>query len=258
MKKMITIILLLGAMFTSTLAQSVDDFINEGKRIVNKATVQFDKVLYLKARGLFERALSSDPENRLAKYYLAYTDYRLAIYFMSEGDDVQFERFINSGMEMCESLLADDNNDAETKALLGGIYGIRIANDGSLGPTLGPESNMLLYEAVELEPDNPRVLVFAGISKLNTPEFFGGSKKKALEYFTKAVELFESGEDVNPEGIDWGYTDALAWQGKAFMELGKYQQAVDVFKKALGVEPDFVWVKHKLLPEAEEKLNTAK
>ncbi len=256
MKSILLTILVIPLFVFVTLAQTSSELISEAKKIIYQGDIHFDEGLYLKGRGLFERVLSSEPENFLAKYYLAYTDYKLSIYFMSKKEQIQFDRFVKSGIETCKELLSKNNEDAETKALLGGIYGIQIANEPNLGQVIGPQSNALLFEAVELAPDNPRVLVLAGINKLNTPEFFGGSKTKALEYFKKAVNLFENSGAVNSDGIEWGHLYALGWLGKTFLKMKDYDSAYRTFNKALSIEPEYSWIKYNLLPKVKEKMST--
>jgi len=256
MKSVLLTILIIPLFALVTFAQTSSELISEAKTLVYQGDVNFDKGLYLKGRGLFERVLSSEPENFLAKYYLAYTNYKLSIYFMYKKEQVQLDRFVKSGIETCKELLSKNNEDAETKALLGGIYGIQIANEPNLGQVIGPQSNALLSEAIELAPDNPRVLVLAGINKLNTPEFFGGSKTKALEYFKKAVNLFENDESVNGDGIEWGHLYALAWLGKTYLKMNDYDSADQTFKKALSIEPEYSWVKYNLFPKLREKMST--
>ena len=98
----------------------------------------------------------------------------------------------------------------------------------------------------------------AGISKYNTPEFYGGSKTEALNYFTNSVEKFESIQNGSENVIDWGYLDALAWQGKTYEKLGNFESALKSYQQTLNVEPDYSWVKYVLLPELQNKICSKK
>jgi tetratricopeptide (TPR) repeat protein len=258
MKKTILLILLfVFGGISIKYAQQAEELIDEGKKLLKKADVYFDDDMYLKARGLFERASFADNENFFADYYLAYTDYRLAVYYMQTKDNIQFENYIESATKELKSLLEKDENNAEVISLLGTVYGIQVSRDPSLGPSLGSQNVALTSQALGIEPNNPRVLLQIGISKLNTPEFFGGSKTKALEYFKKSVKAFEtSGESIT--NIEWGYLDALAWLGITYDQLKDYNSAIETFNKALEIEPNFSWVKNNLLPSAQEKLASQK
>jgi tetratricopeptide (TPR) repeat protein len=254
-----TILLILLIVFGSIsiiLAQPVDALIDKGKEILYDANVQFDQSEMLKARGMFERALATDEENYLAQYYLAYTDYNLAIYFMQKKEKEQFQKFSDSSKELLKELINDNGSDAEAVSLLGAIYGIQVAMNPELGASLGSQNIALTSQALGIAPDNPRVLLQKGISKFNSPEFVGGSKKEALKYFSQSVEAFGNMAETETE-INWGYLDALAWLGIANSSLGDFESAITAYNKAMEVEPDFAWIKYELLPKAEEKLSSS-
>jgi tetratricopeptide (TPR) repeat protein len=234
-------------------AQPIDDLIEKGKALLYSGNVHFDQSEIFKARGMFERALASDEDNYLAKYYFAYTDYNLAVYFMQKKEAGQFRKFSDSSEKILQELINENGSDAETVSLLGALYGIQVAMNPGLGASLGSQNIALTSEALGIAPDNPRVLLQKGISKFNSPEFVGGSKEKAIKYFTQSVGVFES-QTGDETDIDWGYIDALAWLGIAHSSMGDFESAITVYKKALDVEPDFAWIKYDLLPNAEEKL----
>lgn len=253
-KRFITLIIFIS-IATSSYAQPYDELMTKGKEYVHQGTFFFDLSYLINARGLFERALNIDTENFFAQYFLAYTDYRLAIYYMKTKDNVQFKNYVESATKELKNLLKGNENNAEIISLLGTVYGIQVSRDPSLGPTLGSQNVALISQALEIAPDNPRVLLQAGISKLNTPEFYGGSKTKALEYFKKSVKAFEaSGESI--ANVGWGYLDALAWLGITYTQLNDYASAIQTYKKALGIEPEYAWVKKELLPSVQDKLDS--
>jgi len=236
-------------------AQTVDALIEKGKEILYGGVIHFDQSEMFKARGMFERALASDEENYLAHYYLAYTDYNLAVYFMQKKGTEQFQKFSDSSEKILQELINEKGSDAEAVSLLGALCGIQVAMNPGLGASLGSKNISLTSQAFGISPDNPRVLLQKGISKFNSPEFVGGSKEEALKYFTQSVEVFEK-QIGNETDIDWGYLDALGWLGIAHSSTGDFESAITVYKKALDVEPDFAWIKYELLPKAEEKLTS--
>lgn len=236
-------------------SQSADEILQEGKNLLKQGKVMFDESYFLKARGLFER-ISADDDHKIVQYYLALTDYNLAVYYMQNEKTDAFRQFISSAQEILKSSLKEDEKDAESMALLGTVYGIQVSLDPALGPTFGTQSVVLVSQALGMAPDNPRVLLFNGISKFNTPEFYGGSKTKALSYLSRAIEIFES-ENMSDEEIDWGYMETLAWQGKTYESLGEFESALNSYQKALGVEPEYGWVKYILLPSLQQKLESS-
>ncbi|MGB5895463.1 MAG: hypothetical protein WBG58_14900, partial [Ignavibacteriaceae bacterium] len=189
---MLLILLIVFGSISIKLAQPVDALIDKGKEILYNANVTFDQSEMLKARGMFERALASDEENYLAQYYLAYTDYNLAVYFMQKKEKEQFQKFSNSSMELLKKLMNEYGSDAEVISILGGLYGIQVAMNPELGASLGSQNIALTSQAFGIAPGNPRVLLQKAISKFNSPEFVGGSKEEALKLFIQSVEAFEN------------------------------------------------------------------
>ena len=253
-KNFVTALFMLAAV-TLNFAQPIDALIDEGNKFLYKADVEFGLTSYIKARGMFERAIASDKEDYLANYFLAYTDYKIAVYYMQKKEKQQFQNYIDSATEILKSLINNNESDAEAISLLGTVYGIQVAMNPSLGPSKGAQNVTLTSEAMEISPDNPRVLLQKGISKFNTPEFFGGSKDEALNCLKKSISIFESTEK-SVSKINWGYLDALAWLGRTYSKLNDYEQAISTYKKVLQIEPEFSWVKNSLLPGVEEELTS--
>ena len=239
---------------TIGIAQTDEELISEAKALLDKGVIGSDPIYLNEAKGLFETVLSSDDEDYLAHYFIAYTDYRIAIYYLQNMEKEQFENFIGSSIEELKELLNLNDNNAEVLALLASAYAFQISEKPSLGSELGLKTFNLIYKASNDEPHNPRVMLLAGISYFNIPEIYGGSKLKALNYFIKSVNLFENAVDEDDD-IEWGYFDALAWLGLTYSELDDYESAINVYNKALEVAPDFLWIKDILLPSAENKSN---
>ncbi|NNJ53342.1 MAG: tetratricopeptide repeat protein [Ignavibacteriaceae bacterium] len=257
MKKTVLIILmcLLGCISIQH-AQSVTALIQKGKATLYSGYVHFDKSEMFKARGMFERALASEEKNYLGQYYLAYTDYNLAVYFMQKKEIEQFKKFSDSSEKILKKLMNENKTDAEVVSLLGALYGIQIAMNPELGSLLGSQNISLTSKALGIAPRNPRVLLQKGISKFNSPEFVGGSKQEALKYFIQSVELFENQTETETD-IEWGYINSLAWLGISHFNLGDFESAINAYHKALKLEPDFAWIKYELLPKSQEKLSSS-
>jgi tetratricopeptide (TPR) repeat protein len=254
-KTILTIAFFWLAIVSLGYAQPVDALLEEGNKLLYKADVEFDLTSYLKARGLFERALAADKDDYLSSYLLAYTDYKLAVYYMQMKDKQKLENCLDSATKLLKSIIRTNDSNAEAISLLGTVYGIEVVLDPSLGPSKGSQNVALTSEAMEIAPNNPRVVLQKGISKFNTPEFFGGSKDEALDYFKEAILIFERIDNSSTK-ITWGYLDALAWLGKTYLWLGDYEAAISVYNKALQIEPEFSLVKNSLLPVAEEKITS--
>ena len=258
MKTFNSILLALLTLLLTTPARSltVNDIIKEGKKTIEEGYARFSDQEMLKARGLFERALSMEPANEWALYYQFYTDYRLSIYYMQKDSDDSFDKYMDLAEEEGKSLTEKFPKNAEAKALMCSLYGIKISKSWMKAPFLGPKSKDYIEAALKLAPENPRVILQAGVSKFNTPGFFGGSKDKAMEYFQSAINMLENASPDSSIEPGWGYMEACAWLGMAYVDKKEFDKAVSIYEKALAVNPDYAWIKYSLLPAAKEQLTS--
>ncbi len=254
MKKMtIMIILLLLGTVSLMFPQSTEEIYSEGIKTLKQADNFMDFSNYISAAGLFERGLNVEPENNLLKYHKAYCNYKISYIYLMKKDTPNFTKNMDEAVNLLKEVIKTDGTNSEAMALLATCYGIKITSDWSLAQSLGAESHKLLEMALSISPNNPRVLLQSGISKFNTPEFFGGDKKKATEIFKQCIELFKSEKN---DKYGWGQLDSYAWFGIALTSLKDPGAAVTVYNEALQIEPNFGWIKYKLLPEVQKSLST--
>lgn len=81
------------------------------------------------------------------------------------------------------------------------------------------------------------------------PPAVGGSKKEAIKSYSRAIELLET--DMK-KIHRWLYLNTLVGLAKSYRETGNRPMAVITLRKALEFEPEFKWVKERLLPEMLE------
>lgn len=149
--------------------------------------------------------------------------------------------------EYCQLFLESSPQSAEGKALLAGVYGMKIGLSPMKGMFLGPKAGRLLTEAVTLDKECPMTHYQLGISAYNTPEQWGGSKIEAAKHLANAKQYYESSGSTKT----WEYLNTLAWLGQSQHALQQYDAAKASYEQALDAEPDFGWVKIQLLPATE-------
>lgn len=168
---------------------------------------------------------------------------------MANQDENAFDKYYDDTVDLLEYLSDHPEYSARAKALLSSVYGFSIAFDGWKGMFLGSKSSSLVADAYKANSSDPLVVKLYAGNKYYTPETYGGDPKVALENGELAVALFEAnGDTVN----NWLYVDALANLGMMQRKNGDITSAVETFKKALVIEPDFAWVKFSLLPSAQK------
>jgi len=255
MKKILLTSIILFFLVFEGVAQNTDSLINLGKELLDKGSVYFDESYLIEAEQKFQEVLIQDDYNYIAQYFLAYTYYRLAVFYLINRDDEQFKNYIKLSETELGTILDSSNTNAEALSLLASDYGEEIRANNNLAAKLAPKALLLISKALKNDPDNPRVQLLAGKLILTLPEKFGGNKVKSLVHLKKSVKLFEENQDAD-DLLGWGYIFALSWLGINYAELNDYVSAVSVYNKALEVEPDFAWINNILLPDAQKKLNT--
>jgi tetratricopeptide (TPR) repeat protein len=244
-------------------AASGNSLLLEGKRLFQQAKVQHNKTQMLQAHALFERTAVSDPDNWLARYYVALSEYELCIYEMVSDHSDLFAQYIESALDQLNQVTTMKPNWSEAYVLLTNLYGIKIHALQLKGvydqtPALGMKSMEYAQLAIETDTTNPRAYLTMGIIKLNTPKEYGGSAELAHQYITKAIVLYETKATPDPVFPDWGYLEAYAWLGQILEKLEKPEQALQTYQKALRIEPEFAWIKYDLMPKLNQRLASGK
>lgn len=162
----------------------------------------------------------------------------------SIDDKDQAKAFSKRAVELAKTHLDQFPDDADTKAILAGAYGLQMGLDPFKGMTLGAKTSRLLHAAVDSAPERLIPNYMMAMSFYNTPRMWGGDKQQAVDYFKKAVAAGAAPEHKS----NWLYLSSMAWLGIALESQELDQQAVAVFEQALRVEPEFKWVKYELLP----------
>jgi len=193
----------------------------------------------------------AEPREPLLHYWVAVTTWRA---LPLQKDDKLGERMGDDALEHLEKALEIDPKFAEALAVKGGIQGMVIRYKPGAMMTLGPQSGANISRAISIQPDNPRIHLFAGVGDLHKPAAFGGGPKGAIEEFRRAQELFAKEAVTDSVLPDWGRDDAFLWEGRAAMKMKDYEAARAAYRLALEANPGNGWVRTRLLPEAEQAL----
>lgn len=254
MKKFLRAFLLTSALLLAinARAQSVDSLIIQGKNLINEGCNLWEAALMQKARAQFERLLADKKHEALVRYYLGYCDYRLATFYQQQTNKDMMSKHLEAAITHLEAAVKMNNKFADAYALLSSCYGQKIGLAPMLGMALGPRAGMTMQSALQLEPNNPRVILLDAIGNYYKPPMFGGSKEKALTGFKRAAELFETEQINNPLQPDWGKPEAYAWIGVAYLDKNEKTAARAALEKALLMAPDYGWVKNYLYPKVTD------
>jgi len=191
---------------------------------------------------------SSDP---VLLYDILETEYGYMGWLVSLKRKKEAEEVLKSAEQHMVLLSELGLDDARVFSLKGAFFGFQIMLDPLKAPSLGRSSMESNEKALNLDPEEPQAWLEKANMDYYRPAIFGGSKRKAVGSYEKAVELFES----SPERIreNWVYMNCLAALGVAYENTRKYSEAGSVYRKILELEPSFKWVKEELYPRFQEK-----
>jgi len=241
---------LLAASPTNVSAHSADDL----DAIVQKlepSAVAGRVMEILDARLACLRLLSASPAPDrvpVIRYTIAYAAWRVA--FSPALSTKNQTLLLDAAAVQLEEAIKGNARFADAMGLLAAVDGAKIAHSPELGMTLGPESSAILSQALGLEPNNPRVLVFRGQALFNTPPEYGGSIKNAEAVLRRALQVFDQEPTTKP-WPNWGRFDAHAWLGQALASRNDKAGARAEYEKALAIAPESAWVKYSLLPQVK-------
>lgn len=189
-------------------------------------------------RSSLEAATVKPQSDKYLYYYLGYADYSLANQYAATDLSKATDR-IQSAQDALKAALKLDPNFAEAEALLGASYGEEIGFHPYKGMFLGPKSGEHMSHAVQLAPQDPRVMFLNATSDFSTPAAFGGDKQKALWGLHGAIAAYDSYHPVDAAAPDWGKAQVYEFLAYAEEDVGQTEAARADYRKALALVPDY-------------------
>jgi len=134
--------------------------------------------------------------------------------------------------------VALDERQAESHALLGTLYGMKIKGNLLRAARFGPRVQKHRNRALALGAENPRVRYLLGPCQFHTAKKTA-DQREALASFLAADKLFaaEARRPAGPLEPRWGRSTCLTFAGRTYELLGQRAEAADYFRKALAEHP---------------------
>lgn len=184
----------------------------------------------------------------LVNYQYGYTGWCIG-----KDKNREAKQIIKLAEENLEKLEDKNYSPSEINAYKSAFYGFKLGLAPLKAPILGPKSLNHSKLAMEQDSTNPMGYIQYGNSQFYMPPVFGGSKKEAVEYFQKALNLMEK-ENAKANN-NWNYLSLMTLIAQSYEEMNEYEKADATYKKILKIEPHFTYVKNELYPEFLKKKN---
>ncbi|UBZ14264.1 hypothetical protein LDL77_00780 [Flagellimonas marinaquae] len=194
MKKLILAIVLIG----STLVNAQDRY-SSG---MEKAFELWQNQKTTEASNLFERIATAEPDKWLPYYYVSQIN---TVISFGEKDEEKLSKQLEKAKEFLDvaKAISPDNPEILIQEAL--INTAWIAFDGvTYGMTLSQENVQLYQKALEIAPDNPRVILSKAEWDMGSARYFGKDVTPYCKDVERALELFATFKSETPFYPTWG------------------------------------------------------
>jgi tetratricopeptide (TPR) repeat protein len=251
-------ILILLVAFLAQAGPSGEELTFEGVRCFKTAYQAWDGGQFAVAADLFRQATTNAPQSSTNFYWLGTAHFHHMLQLQHQtaarSNKIAAAEAMDGALAALEQAVKLNPRDAESHALLGTIYGMKI--DGNLVRALrfGPRVEKHCKQALELGADNPRTRYLLGTCQFHTAKK-AAEQQEALATFLKSEQLFEAEAKIPAGPLDprWGYDTCLTFIGRSYEQLGQRTKAADYFRKALAMHPADHLAKEGLKRVSEDK-----
>lgn len=184
----------------------------------------------------------SDSHAKLRDYYVALTDWRLALLVAqnpSAARGTSAAQLLQHCVHQMDLALEAQADFAEGLALRAACAVTPVGGANLHVPFTGPKPHKDIERALSLAPKNPRVLLVDAMSDYLLAPSAGGNKERALGKLRAATAAFEV-ERAGPEPLPgWGAAEAYLYLGRDLLDHGDAVGARDALEHALLLAPDY-------------------
>ena len=181
------------------------------------------------------KSLSVTPKNgqtRIQNYWKAYTDYKLAVAYLSNKDKQSGDKLNEEGIKLLTSI---KRKNSEEYALLGMMTSLRISFDPMAAMLASKEARNYYDKAAKLDPKNLRAYLGKGSSDFYTPKQYGGGLI-AEGLFLKALSLKDT-YVTTPHAPTWGREEVYMLLVRFHRRESENQKALLYCKQGLKKYP---------------------
>ncbi len=217
---------------------------------IYSAYLQKNMVTWKVVMEKMESDYKANPDIALL-YDLVEAEYGYVAYCLSVKRKKEAKEVLAKADFYINLLLEREMENPKLYSLQGAFYGYRIFIEPLRALKYRRRSVKANRIAVALGPDEPHAWMEKANIEFFSPAILGGSKKRAVQHYEKAIRLYES----SPERIEqnWLYLNCLTGLGLAYEKTGQIREAGAVYRKLLKLEPSFIWVRDDLYPHFLKK-----
>ncbi len=235
----------ISILLTALLARADDlanKFASAGVVEFTAAYQAWDGQRFAAAAELFRQATTNAPGSSTNFYWLGVAQFHRMLQLRglpaSIANTLAATAAMDAALAALSSAVKLDTQQAESHALLGTLYGMKIDGNVVRAARFGPRVQQHRKQALKFGAENPRVRYLLGTCQFHTAKKPVG-QREALASFLAAEKLFtaEAQRTAGPLEPRWGYSTCLTFIGRTYELLGQRTAAADYFRKALARHP---------------------
>jgi tetratricopeptide (TPR) repeat protein len=257
MRRWLPLLMLLPAVLAQA-DNRVDKLAAAGVEEFIAAYQAWDGARFGAAAELFREACTNAPGSSTNFYWLGAAQFHRMLQLQTPSFERTNQHAADAAMDAALAALNTavklDERHAESHALLGTLYGMKI--DGNLfrAARFGPQVQKHCRQALEFGAENPRVRYLLGTCQFHTAKK-PAAQREALASFLAAENLFraEAQRAAGPLEPRWGYSTCLTFIRRTYELLGERARAADYVRQALAQQPTDHLSKEGLARVAEKK-----
>lgn len=235
-------VLLLLSSFLAQADNRVDRITAAGVEEFTAAYEAWDGARFAAAAGLFRSACTNSTASGSNFYWLGAAEFHRMLQLQTHPSGRTNQLAVDAAMDAALAALNTavklDDRDAESHAMLGTLYGMKIGGNLLRALRFGPHVAKHQKKALEFGPENPRVRYLLGTCQFHTAKN-PAAQREALATLLAAEKLFvtEARRPAGPLEPRWGRPTCLTFIGRTYELLGERTKAADYFRQALARQP---------------------
>lgn len=191
--KLVTLLLLIA-----TIATAQDQY----TKGMTRALSLWGEGKIVEASNLFERIAMAEEDNWIPYYYVAQVNTTASF---GEKDEQKLTQQLERAKEFVDIAKRISPNNPELLVQEAMINMAWMAFDGATyGPMLSGKNIQLYNQALQLAPENPRVLFSKAQWDMGAARYFGKDTAPYCKDIERAVELFATFDNDEPFYPNWG------------------------------------------------------
>jgi tetratricopeptide (TPR) repeat protein len=208
----------------------------------NSAYQAWDEKRFAAAEELFCKATTNAAPNVTNYYWLGVARFHRMLQLQnspgSRTNKAAATSALDAAIEALTTAAKLDDNHAESHALLGTLYGMKIGDSTLRALRFGPRVAKHQARATKQGAGNPRAQYLFGMCEFHTANK-AAEWRETLATLLAAERLFEAEAKVAPAPLEprWGHSSCLTFIGRTYELLRQPKNAAEYFRKALTLHP---------------------